>query len=123
MEEVDLLLKNALLVSIIFAILGISWQLMKLLSKTTETLEEFRHTNVKVNKLVDKVSTDYEYISSTIKSLSVTIDNLNKEVLNPIRSVGNVFHAFESVFQGVWSRVKTSTDAEDYLPEGEYEDL
>lgn len=123
MEEVDLFLNNALLVSIIFAILGISWQLMKLLSKTTETLEEFRHTNIKVNKLVEKASTDYEYISSTIKSLSVTIDNLNKEVLNPIRSVGNVFHAFESVFQGVWSRVKTSTDAEDYLPEGDYEDL
>lgn len=106
-------------VSIIFAIIGISWQLMKLLSKATDTLDEFRKTNEKVNVLVEKVSYDYEYISSLIKGVSATIERVNEEILAPIRNIGNIFRSVEGIFHSFMKKFRPSDYAEDYLPDAD----
>lgn len=116
-ETTFLFLKALLMLASVFALVGVSWYLMKLLAKTTDTLEEFRQTNKRVNKLVDSVSQDYEYIRSTIRSLSVTVDKLNKDVLSPIVNVAQIFKTVEGAVHGMLFRIKDSNEPEDYLPE------
>jgi hypothetical protein len=106
-------------VSIIFAIVGISWQLIRLLAKATDTMDEFRKTNEKVNVLVERVSYDYEYISSLIKGISATIERVNEEILTPIRNIGNLFRTVEGVFHGVMKRIRPGDYEEDYLPDAD----
>lgn len=109
--------QNLLLFSSSLAILGISWQLVKLLGKTTETMDEFKKSNQKVNSLIDKVESDYVYISNTIKSLSITIDKINEEIITPVRSLSNIFKTFEAAKKVIWNKIKVENDPEDYLPE------
>lgn len=112
-EYLDLVLIS----SIIFAIFGISWQLMRLLGKTTEVMEEFKQTNVRINGFMDKVEDDYHLISSTIRGVTATIDKVNEEIIKPVSSIANVFHAIENVFDGIKTRVKKESEPDDYLPE------
>ncbi len=105
---------------IIFAIGGISWQLMRVLSKATETMDEFKTTNIKINKLVDKISYDYEYISTLVRGISSTIDRINQEIMEPIRGIGNVFQMVQNFLTGIIRKVSPErNEDEDYLPEGE----
>jgi hypothetical protein len=111
------LFQSLLLLASTFAIVGVSWQLMRLLSKTTETMDEFKKTNQKVNVLIDKVENDYIYISNTVKALSNTIDRINEEIITPVRSISNLFKTFDAAKKVIWGRIKSETAPEDYLPE------
>lgn len=111
------LFQNLLLLASSIAIIGVSWQLMRLLSKTTETMDEFRQTNQKVNKMVDKIENDYVYISNTVKSLSYTIDRINEEIITPVRSISGIFKTFEAAKKVLWNKLKSEAEPQDYLPE------
>ena len=79
-------------------------------------MEEFKKTNENINKLIDKTSHDYEYISATIRGVSSTIERVNAEVLQPIRSIGNSFKMIDGFVRGLFSRFRNEPEADDFLP-------
>ncbi|MCA9385662.1 hypothetical protein KC717_03365 [Candidatus Dojkabacteria bacterium] len=114
------LLVDVFVAALIIAILMITWYLTRLMSKMTETMDEFRVTNNRVNTLVDKANDDYEYVSRTVKGIGVTLDRINRDVLDPLRGVGAIFGMFDSLVGGIRGRFSDEEDDLDYLPEEDY---
>ncbi|MBD3362485.1 hypothetical protein GF362_02090 [Candidatus Dojkabacteria bacterium] len=105
MQDLDIFFKGVLLSSLSVSILGISWQLMKLISKMTETLDEFKNTNNKINKLLDQFTEDYKGISAVIKSLTSSLDKINKKLLQPIIGLGNVVKSISQFIQSFSAKI------------------
>jgi archaellum component FlaC len=90
--------------SIIFAIIGISWQFMKLLSRVTDGIGELKITNTKVNSLLDKIEKDYETVSKTINNVNKSIEIINEEVILPIQSIGKIFKLINKLFENIYTK-------------------
>lgn len=104
MNDFSLLLSNLQTIAIIFAIVGVAWQFMRLLSKLSENVEEFKQTNNKLNLLIDKATVDYEYISSTLKNVSKSVEAINSEIIVPIQSIGKIFKLLNNLIEGIYHR-------------------
>ncbi len=105
-----------LLLAIIFAIVGISIQIMKLLSKATDTMEEFRQTNKRVNTFLDKVVSDYDYISGTLKIVADSVNTAHINIVRPMLSMSKFLGAFENIISKKFWKKKSKKESS-FTPE------
>lgn len=89
MISVDDFLKIILILSIAFAIVGISFQIMSFFSKLTKILEEIRVPVKNISKVSDFALEDYSEIRVHIKSIGNIFNNINKFM--PSLSFFNLF--------------------------------
>lgn len=78
MINLDDFLKLVLVLSISFAIVGISYQIMRLFSKFTTILEDLRNPIKNINELSDSLLQDYKDVRGYLKSFGGVVSNLNK---------------------------------------------
>jgi hypothetical protein len=76
---VDELLKIVVVVGVTFSIVGISWQIMRLISKLADTVQDTRRVVQNVGEVSDLAVEDY------------------KSVRGIVKSVGNIGAAFEGI--------------------------
>jgi hypothetical protein len=105
---VDDFLKIILILAIVFAIAGISFQIMRLLSKFTDILEDSRHSIANVNKLSDMALEDYEIIRNIIRDLSQSIESVKEFAKNPMKLVSDFLSILKSL-GGLINRREKST--------------
>lgn len=77
MINIDDLLKIVLVFSVAFAIAGIAFQLMRLISKISSTIEELRQPIKNINELSDLSLEDYKNIRSYAYSVGSILENLS----------------------------------------------
>lgn len=78
MINLDDFLKLILVLSISFAIVGISYQIMRLFSKFTTILEDLRNPIKNINELSDSLLQDYKDARGYLKSFGGVVANINK---------------------------------------------
>lgn len=77
MISVDEILKIILVLAISFAIAGIAYQIMRLLSKLTSMIEEARPPIKNIGTLSDYLLQDYSDIRRYVKSFAAVAANLS----------------------------------------------
>lgn len=77
MISVDDFLKIVLVLSICFAIVGIAYQIMRLLSKVTSMVEEVRPPIRNISTLSDYLLQDYSELRGYVKSVGNIANNLS----------------------------------------------
>lgn len=88
--NVDEIVKLILAISFAISLLGISFQLMRLISKFTDTLEDARGSVQSLSKLSSEVVDDYSMVKTEIMSLISGIKNIKNDVVIPIIKVAGL---------------------------------
>lgn len=81
--SVDEFTKLILIFAIVFAIVGISWQLMRLIGKLADSVEDMRPTIKNVGKMSDQMVEDYKRISNLINSGVGFVTKLKENISGP----------------------------------------
>lgn len=84
MLSIDDLLKLVLVFSICFAIVGISYEFMKLIHKLIQILEDLRHPINNASELTDYVLEDYIDARSLVRDGLSDLASAKKYLENPI---------------------------------------
>jgi hypothetical protein len=82
--NIDDFVKILLAVSISFAIIGVSYQIMKLIGKLSNNLDEVNHSVGNLNKFSEKLLEDYDFISGEVKALTGAVGNIGRNIIDPI---------------------------------------
>lgn len=78
---VDDFLKIVIVVGVTFSIVGISWQIMRLVSKLADTVQDTRRVVQNVGEVSDLAVEDYRSVRGIIKSvgnIGATFDGVTK---------------------------------------------
>jgi hypothetical protein len=108
---VDDFVKILLAVSGAFAIVGIAFQLMRLLGELVTSVRELNHTLDNTNILTDKLVDDYDYISTQIKSIVDGLSGFVNNVFVPLtNALGFVKKLNDLPFVGGRGKSKRKTE-------------
>jgi len=94
MVSIDDLLKIALVFAIVFAIVGISYQFMRLISKVVQILEDLRHPIKNASELTDYVLEDYMDARSLVREGIADLSSIKQYLDNPVLIGGFLLKAF-----------------------------
>lgn len=103
MISIDDLLKLILVMSIAFAIVGISYELMKLIHKVVQILEDLRHPINNASELTDYVLEDYLDARNLVREGASGLASAKKFLDNPALMGGFLLKAFTKI-RGMASR-------------------
>ena len=84
---IDDLIKLILVFALCFAIIGISWQLIRILGEFITTIKETNFILKSVRELTEKFVEDYDYLIEQVKFIIDSISMLSKAVVVPISKV------------------------------------
>jgi hypothetical protein len=86
---IDEVVKLILAISFAISLLGVSWQLMRLIGKMADSIEDVRGGLKSASKLVETASDDYNRIRTEVWSL---LDSLKKirDVFEPLSKIFTV---------------------------------
>jgi hypothetical protein len=93
--SVDEIVKLMLAVAVSFAIIGIAWQLMRVIGKLADSIQDLRRTFQNVSKVSDMAVEDYETIRGGIKNVLGIFTNFNEGFLLPLKAIWNLFSRFK----------------------------
>ena len=85
--SVDDFVKILLAVSVCFSLVGISWQVIKMLTQLTETVKESNLVIRDGRDLLEKFVEDYDYFAGLIKSILESINGFTRGVFVPITNI------------------------------------
>jgi hypothetical protein len=94
---VDDFVKLALTLAICFSIVGISWQLIKMLSNLTETVKESNFIVHDGRELLEKFVEDYDYFADLFKSILESINGFTKAVFVPLTNIFGFLKGLENM--------------------------
>lgn len=92
--SVDEVTKLIFILSISLGILGISFQLARILGKTADIIGDLRRSVQNIGNLSDKFVDDYAYVSDAIKGVAGFVIHFNKNILDPLKNVIGIFSRF-----------------------------
>lgn len=90
--SVDDLVKLMLAAAVAFAIAGIAFQLMRLIGKLADSLQDLRRTWKNVSKVSDLAVEDYMSLRNGIRNITGIISNFNDGFLVPIKAILTLFN-------------------------------
>ncbi|MEI7579598.1 MAG: hypothetical protein WCJ58_06245 [bacterium] len=93
--NIDDFVKIILAVSLSFAIVGIAFQVMRLISKVTDNMKELSFSIHNLNKFTERFIEDYDHISNNIKSFSTSISSIGKNIIDPLVSLFGFLQKFK----------------------------
>ncbi len=88
--SIDDLLKVVLIFAVAFAIVGISYELMKLIGKLTQVLEDLRHPINNASELTDYALEDYVDARSVVRKGLSDLSSFKGIIENPVM-IGSIF--------------------------------
>jgi len=93
--NIDDFLKSLLVASLCFSLVGISYQIMKLISNLGDSVGDFRKTIKNVSNMSEKVNRDYDFVMDQIKSFAESIGSIGRNVIDPITNMLGFLKRFE----------------------------
>ena len=81
---IDELIKLFVFGGITFSIVGISFQFMRILSKTVDMMQDLRKTLANANDLSSQLLEDYKSVKSVVSAISNGLGNINDAVVQPV---------------------------------------
>ena len=94
---VDDFVKLLLTFSVCFSIVGISWQLIKMLGNLTETVKESNFIVKDGRELLEKFVEDYDYFADLFKSILESVNGFTKAVFVPLTNIFGFLKGIESM--------------------------
>jgi len=117
--DINEIAKFVFIIGLTGSIVGISIQLMRLLSATTESIKDLRKTIKNIGVLSDELLEDHRIIQKGLKSFSFagkTIKNLSKEVSEqigePIRVIGVFLSGVAGMIQIISQKLGLTQDSD-----------
>ncbi|HLD03344.1 MAG TPA: hypothetical protein VJC17_01075 [Candidatus Dojkabacteria bacterium] len=92
--NVDDIVKLALAFALLFAIVGIAYELMKLISSLTDNVKGMSKIVSEMGELSGKLVKDYDYVSEQIKFIIGTLSAFVKKVLVPLTGIFGIVGKF-----------------------------
>lgn len=92
--SVDDFIKIMLATGFTFSLVGISFQIMRLIGKFTASIQDLRKTFQNVSTVSDLVVEDYRRVRGVLLSIVDVVDNLQKNVLSPLKTITNILSLF-----------------------------
>lgn len=91
--NVDDFVKIVLVLGFTFSMVGISFQIMRLIGKFTASLQDLRKTFQNVSTASDMAVEDYGKIRVVLNSVLGAVDNI-QNVLSPLKNVASILSLF-----------------------------
>jgi hypothetical protein len=90
--SVDEFVKLVLGLAVAFAIIGIAFQLMRLLGKTVDIVEEVKRPAKNIGDLSDMLVEDYNSVRGIVKDISKFASSIRSFVSGPSIGLGGIFN-------------------------------
>ncbi|MBL8015452.1 MAG: hypothetical protein JNK26_04685 [Candidatus Doudnabacteria bacterium] len=85
--NVDDFVKILLAVSVAFAIVGIAFQIMRLIGKTADSVQDFRKTIQNVSSASDLMLEDYKKVRGLLTDVLDIISTFRQNILTPAKAL------------------------------------
>lgn len=86
--NVDDLVKLALAFAVTFSIVGISFQIMRVIGKMADTIQDLRRAAQNISSASDMVLEDYGKIRKLLDKLFSIIDAIQENIAVPLKAIG-----------------------------------
>jgi len=94
---VDDFVKLILSFALVFSIVGISWQIIRMLSNLTDTVKESNFIIRDGRDLLEKFVEDYDYFADLFKSILEAINGFVRAVFVPLTNIFSFLKTFENM--------------------------
>jgi prophage DNA circulation protein len=94
---VDDFVKLLLTFAVCFSIVGISWQLIRMLGHLIETVKESNFVVKDSRELLEKFVEDYDYYANLIKSILESVNGFTKAVFVPLTNIFGFLKNIENI--------------------------
>jgi uncharacterized protein YoxC len=102
--NMDDLAKLILFVSISISIVGISIQLMRMLSGLTDNIKDLRRTVKNVGKLTEGLVEDEKLLRRSMGKISKTVDIISNKIVRPLEVIFSFLTTVATFIEGVKSK-------------------
>jgi len=111
--NVDDFAKILLVIAVSISLLGISYQTMRLIGSTADSIKDLRKVLQNFGTLSDKFIVDYTYITDKLKNIVDTVGGFATNIVDPLKTIFS--------FVGKFKRGKKSKDEFEYEDDKEVE--
>jgi len=94
---VDDFVKILLTLAICFSLVGISWQIIKMLGQLIETVKESNIIIRDGRDLIEKLIEDYDYLAELIKSILESINGFTKGFFVPLTKLFGFLQGIDKI--------------------------
>jgi len=95
--SVDDFVKLLLTFAVCFSIVGISWQIIRMLGNLNETVKESNFIVKDSRALLEKFVEDYDYFADLIKSILESVNGFTKGVFGPLTNLFGFLKGLENI--------------------------
>lgn len=113
MFTIDDFVKVVLVLSVCFALVGISIQIIRLMGGFIDTVKLANDIMKNVTTIVDKFTGDYDYIMEQIKFIIDTVSKFVNGVVGPVTKLAGFMQAFAGKMPGQSKKKKPSKSNND----------
>ena len=92
--SVDEIVKLMIFIGITFSMIGVSFQIMRILGKFADMLGDLRKTIQNLGDLSTQMVDDYKMLSVAIRAISGGLTNINSGIIQPLSSFGKIFSKY-----------------------------
>lgn len=93
----DDFVKIALTLAVVFSLVGISWQIMRILNGLVDTVKESNLILVLAHDFMEKFSEDYDFIIEQVKSVLDGVSGLSNSIFKPLANIFGFLKKLESM--------------------------
>ena len=94
---VDDIVKLLLTLAVCFSLVGISWQIIRLLGQLVDTVKEGNLVVRDSRDLLEKFIEDYDYLAELVKSILESINGFTKGVFGPLTKLFGFLKGLENI--------------------------
>lgn len=109
----DDFVKIALTVAVCFCIIGVSYQIMRILSGLVKSVDESNLILKLVRDFLEKFMEDYDYIIEQVKFILEAVSGFSRSVFTPLSKMFGFLKSFEGIASGFAPKKKKRSEDTD----------
>ena len=112
--SVDDIVQLLLALALSFAVAGIAYQLMRLIGKLADTVQDMRKAVQNVSEASDMMLEDYSRIRKLLNTILSFVEDLETNLLGPLRTVGKLSRRFSKNKANTDTKPEIEDEGEDF---------
>lgn len=110
--NVDDFVKITLALSVAFSLVGISFQIMRLIGKLADSLQDLRKAIQNISNMSDMVLEDYMEVRTILRAVIDLVKNFRSQVIEPLSKLGGAVSALAGLMKFKGKEEESDTRAE-----------